>query len=138
MKYPYKQIYTLLTSDQLRKIASVFEKQIKRENKLANNLKLDDSLSKDEIIDAMLLYADLWGNKRKDLFKCSSDYLNDVDICTFKDNFMDMDMLIVMGAQISNTDIKKFKTDPNTGLTQKEAQKRFSNFFHHASNTDVW
>jgi hypothetical protein len=26
---------------------------------------------------------------------------------------MDMDMLIVMGSQISNTDIKKFKTDPN-------------------------
>jgi hypothetical protein len=40
-------------------------------------------------------------------------YLNDVDICTFRDNFMDMDMLIVMGSQISNTDIKKFKTDPN-------------------------
>jgi hypothetical protein len=40
-------------------------------------------------------------------------YLNDVDICTFKDNFMDMDMLIVMGSQISNADIKKFKTDPN-------------------------
>ena len=40
-------------------------------------------------------------------------YLTDVDICTFRDNFMDMDMLIVMGAQISNDDIKKFKTDPN-------------------------
>jgi hypothetical protein len=41
------------------------------------------------------------------------NYLNDIDICTFKDNFMDMDMLIVMGAQISNADIKKFKTNPN-------------------------
>ena len=40
-------------------------------------------------------------------------YLNDIDICTFKDNFMDMDLIIVMGAQISNSDIKKFKTDPN-------------------------
>jgi hypothetical protein len=40
-------------------------------------------------------------------------YLNDINICTFKDNFMDMDLLIVMGAQISNSDIKKFKTDPN-------------------------
>jgi hypothetical protein len=40
-------------------------------------------------------------------------YLNDIDICTFKDNFMDMDLLIVMGAQISNSDIKKFKTDTN-------------------------
>ena len=41
------------------------------------------------------------------------NYLKDVDICTFKDNFMDMDMLIVMGAQISNADIKNFKTNPN-------------------------
>jgi hypothetical protein len=40
-------------------------------------------------------------------------YLNDIDICTFKDNFMDMDLIIVMGAQISNSDIKKFKSDPN-------------------------
>ena len=41
------------------------------------------------------------------------NYLKDIDICTFKDNFMDMDMLIVMGAQISNTDIKNFKSNPN-------------------------
>jgi hypothetical protein len=41
------------------------------------------------------------------------NYLNDVDICTFKDNFMDMDLLIVMGAQISNADIKRFKEDIN-------------------------
>jgi hypothetical protein len=41
------------------------------------------------------------------------NYLKDVDICTFKDNFMDMDMLIVMGAQISNADIKNFKSNPN-------------------------
>ena len=40
------------------------------------------------------------------------NYLKDVDICTFKDNFMDMDMLIVMGAQISNADIKNFKSNP--------------------------
>ena len=40
-------------------------------------------------------------------------YLNDIDICTFKDNFMNMDLIIVMGAQISNSDIKKFKSDPN-------------------------
>jgi hypothetical protein len=38
-------------------------------------------------------------------------YLKGVDICTFKDSFMDMDLLIVMGAQISNDDIKKFKKD---------------------------
>jgi hypothetical protein len=41
------------------------------------------------------------------------NYLNDIDICTFKDNFMDMDLIIVMGAQISNEDIKKFKSNPN-------------------------
>lgn len=36
-------------------------------------------------------------------------YLNGMDIRTFKDSFMEMDMIIVMGAQISNDDIKKFK-----------------------------
>lgn len=40
-------------------------------------------------------------------------YLNGIDIRTFKDNFMEMDMLIVMGAQISNADIKRFKEDTN-------------------------
>ena len=41
-------------------------------------------------------------------------YLKDVEICTFKDNYMDMDLLIVMGAQVSNAEIKKFKeSDPN-------------------------
>jgi len=40
-------------------------------------------------------------------------YLNGVDIRTFRDNFMDMDLLIVMGAQISNSDIKKFKENNN-------------------------
>lgn len=41
------------------------------------------------------------------------NYLKDIDICTFKDNYMDVDLLIVMGAQISNKDIKNFKTNPN-------------------------
>ena len=41
-------------------------------------------------------------------------YLKDVEICTFKDSYMEMDLLIVMGAQVSNADIKKFKeSDPN-------------------------
>lgn len=40
-------------------------------------------------------------------------YLNGIDIRTFKDNFMEMDMIIVMGAQISNDDIKKFKASGN-------------------------
>jgi hypothetical protein len=40
-------------------------------------------------------------------------YLNGIDIRTFKDSFMEMDMIIVMGAQISNDDIKKFKASGN-------------------------
>ena len=41
-------------------------------------------------------------------------YLKDVEICTFKDNYMEMDLLIVMGAQVSNAELKKFKeSDPN-------------------------
>ena len=40
-------------------------------------------------------------------------YLNEIDIRTFKDSFMEMDMIIVMGAQISNDDIKKFKASGN-------------------------
>ena len=40
-------------------------------------------------------------------------YLNGIDIRTFKGNFMEMDMIIVMGAQISNDDIKKFKASGN-------------------------
>jgi hypothetical protein len=41
------------------------------------------------------------------------NYLKGIDICTFKDGFMDMDLIIVMGAQISNDDIKKFKASGN-------------------------
>ena len=41
------------------------------------------------------------------------NYLKDIDISTFKDNYMDVDLLIVMGAQISNEDIIKFKSNPN-------------------------
>jgi hypothetical protein len=40
-------------------------------------------------------------------------YLTDIDIFNFKDKFMEMDLLIVMGAQINNTDILKFKEDKN-------------------------
>lgn len=36
-------------------------------------------------------------------------YLKDIDICNFDENFMDVDLIIVMGAQISNENIKKFK-----------------------------
>lgn len=40
-------------------------------------------------------------------------YLKEIDIYTFEDKFMEMDLIIVMGAQISNADIKKFKSNPN-------------------------
>ena len=40
-------------------------------------------------------------------------YLTDIDIFNFKDKFMEMDLLIVMGAQINNNDILKFKEDKN-------------------------
>jgi hypothetical protein len=40
-------------------------------------------------------------------------YLKDVDVCNFKDNYMDMDFIIVMGAQIHNDEIKKFKESGN-------------------------
>lgn len=41
------------------------------------------------------------------------NYLKGVDIRNFKDAFMEMDMIILMGAQISNDYIKKFKESGN-------------------------
>jgi len=40
-------------------------------------------------------------------------YLQDVEICNFRDKYEDMDMLIVMGAQINKSEIEKFKSKPN-------------------------
>ena len=40
-------------------------------------------------------------------------YLKDVEICNFKDKYEDMDMLIVMGAQINKSEIDNFKSKPN-------------------------
>ena len=37
------------------------------------------------------------------------NYLNGIDIYNFSEKFMDMDLIIVMGAQISNDNIEKFK-----------------------------
>lgn len=40
-------------------------------------------------------------------------YLKDIEICNFKDRFMEMDLLICMGAQVHNADLKRFKEQPN-------------------------
>jgi len=40
-------------------------------------------------------------------------YLNEIDIYNFKDKFMDMDLIVMMGAQVYDEDIKKFKEDKN-------------------------
>ena len=41
------------------------------------------------------------------------DYLKDIDIYNFKDKFMEMDLLVIMGAQVHNNDLDKFKEDKN-------------------------
>ena len=40
-------------------------------------------------------------------------YLKDIEICNFRDKYEDMDMLIVMGAQINKSEIDNFKSKPN-------------------------
>jgi hypothetical protein len=40
-------------------------------------------------------------------------YLKDIDIYNFKEKYMDMDLIVMMGAQVYEEDIKKFKVDKN-------------------------
>jgi hypothetical protein len=40
-------------------------------------------------------------------------YLDGIDIYNFKEKFMDMDLIVMMGAQVYDEDIKKFKEDKN-------------------------
>jgi hypothetical protein len=40
-------------------------------------------------------------------------YLKDINIYNFKDKFMEMDLIVMMGAQVYEEDIKKFKEDKN-------------------------
>jgi hypothetical protein len=40
-------------------------------------------------------------------------YLEGIDICNFKERYEEMDLLIVMGAQINNYEIDNFKSKPN-------------------------
>lgn len=43
-------------------------------------------------------------------FSTKPDYLEDVNIYNFKDKFMEMDLIISMGAQVSDEDLKKFRS----------------------------
>jgi hypothetical protein len=40
-------------------------------------------------------------------------YLTDIDVHYFNDKFMEMDLIVMMGAQAYEEDIKKFKEDKN-------------------------
>ena len=40
-------------------------------------------------------------------------YLKDINIYNFKEKYMDMDLIVMMGAQVYEEDIKKFKEDKN-------------------------
>jgi GR25 family glycosyltransferase involved in LPS biosynthesis len=41
------------------------------------------------------------------------NYLNNIDIYNFDEKFMEMDLIFVMGAQVSDDDLKKFKSQGN-------------------------
>jgi hypothetical protein len=40
-------------------------------------------------------------------------YLNDIDIYNFEDKYMEMDLIVMMGAQVHNSKINEFKKDKN-------------------------
>jgi hypothetical protein len=40
-------------------------------------------------------------------------YLQDIDVCYFDDKYMDMDLIIMMGSQVHESKILKFKENPN-------------------------
>lgn len=48
-------------------------------------------------------------NTLKADFSTKPSYLNDIDVHYFEDKYLDMDMLIVMGAQVHNHQLEKFK-----------------------------
>lgn len=58
-------------------------------------------------------------------------YLTDVNICNFRDHYEDMDLLIVMGAQINKSEIEKFKSKPNKKII---AYKCGNNYILSAEN----
>ena len=58
-------------------------------------------------------------------------YLTDVNIYNFRDHYEDMDLLIVMGAQINKSEIEKFKSKPNKKII---AYKCGNNYILSAEN----
>ena len=59
-------------------------------------------------------------------------YLTDIDIFNFKEKYMEMDLLIVMGAQVHNDDLNKFKEDKNKRVI---SYKCGSNYILHVEET---
>ena len=60
------------------------------------------------------------------------NYLSDIDIFNFKDKFMEMDLLIIMGAQVHNDDLNKFKEDKNKKVI---SYKCGNNYILHVEDT---
>jgi len=52
-------------------------------------------------------------NSIKSDWTIKPSYLTDINIYDFSEKFMDMDLIIVMGAQVSDDDLKKFKSQGN-------------------------
>lgn len=59
-------------------------------------------------------------------------YLNDIDIYNFNEKFMDMDLIIVMGAQVHEDDLKKFKETKNKKVI---SYKCGNNYILHVEDT---
>jgi len=59
-------------------------------------------------------------------------YLNEIDIYNFNEKFMDMDLIIVMGAQVHEDDLKKFKETKNKKVI---SYKCGNNYILHVEDT---
>lgn len=59
-------------------------------------------------------------------------YLDDIDIYNFNEKFMDMDFIIVMGAQVHEDDLKKFKETKNKKVI---SYKCGNNYILHVEDT---
>jgi hypothetical protein len=60
------------------------------------------------------------------------DYLKDINVFNFKEKFMEMDLLIVMGAQVHSDDLNKFKEDKNKRIL---SYKCGNNYILHVEET---
>lgn len=60
------------------------------------------------------------------------NYLDDIDIYNFNEKFMDMDLIIVMGSQIHDDDIKRFK---ESGDKKVVSYKCGNNYIIHVEDT---